>query len=129
MLEKYQKLEPQHRYKYWLDVGNFKSGGQVILGSTYIKQKKSLNGIKTNPKLKNIIELYPDLEKDDKQEIQEASCNVPQTMERDDLFVNSMIAEYAANLLWNMLREGYATVNGLFKNLQSYKTAPIPIDG
>ncbi|MBP7526719.1 MAG: PRTRC system ThiF family protein [Syntrophorhabdaceae bacterium] len=109
---------------YWLDTGNTQSTGQVILGTTApFKQPKACAEY-----LPHVIDLYKDIEGEDKKAYQGPSCSVEAAIRKQDLFVNQWIATCALEILWKMFRKGYLTVHGAFVNLDSFKVRPLPID-
>lgn len=115
---------------YWIDFGNTQKTGQVVIGS--LAPIVQPNGDYTNGPpsyLKTIIDLFPDIEKHDKEEIQGPSCSLADALSKQDLFVNSALATLGCDLLWKMFREGGIEYHGLFMNLQTMKVNPIPVGG
>lgn len=109
---------------YWLDTGNTQSTGQVILGTTApLKQPKACAEY-----LPHVIDLYRDIEGEDKKAYQGPSCSVEDAIRKQDLFINQWIAMCALEILWKMFRKGCLTVHGAFVNLDSFKVRPLPID-
>lgn len=109
---------------YWLDTGNTQSTGQVILGTTVpFKQPKACAEY-----LPHVIDLYKDIEGEDKKAYQGPSCSVEDAIRKQDLFTNQWIATCALEILWKMFRKGYLMVHGAFVNLDSFKVRPLPID-
>lgn len=103
---------PQNKSLYWIDCGNLKFTGQVIMGSQKIKQPEQVN-YETTDKLKTILDLYPDLK--DVENV--PSCSVSESLSRQDLLINSFIANFGVQMLWQLLRYQYIDYNGLFFNL------------
>lgn len=112
---------------YWLDMGNGKSSGQVMLGTGYfIKQPaKQPNCIGHLP---TILDLYPDLKKTEKSVGQGPSCSVAQALEKQDLFVNTAVSTFALDLLWKAFRQGYIEYHGCYINLDTFKVTPMAIN-
>lgn len=110
---------------YWLDTGNTKKRGQVVIGSIRKIKQPAKSKYKCIAKLPTLLDLFPNIEEHDQEEIQGPSCSVPQALARQDLFINSLIAQYAGDLLWNTLKEGFTLYNGEFINLESKKANPI----
>lgn len=112
---------------YWIDLGNAQSYGQVLLGTipAQIEQPKS-KIYKTVSHLKVITEYI------DYQEVKEKdsgpSCSLAEALEKQDLFINSTLAQLGCNLLWKMFREGILEYQGLFLNLETMKVNPIKIE-
>ncbi len=106
---------------YWLDIGNSARYGQVILGTIVnAKQPAKSNGVS---KLKHFFDEYRDV-KDDPDE---PSCSLAESLFRQDLFINKIMATYAADLLWNLLHNFVIYNRGIYVNLETLKTTPIPV--
>ena len=112
---------------YWIDYGNAKNIGQVVLGSfRNIKQSiydRKIVQKKTVKKLKNVCELFPDMVDDNTT----PSCSLAEALERQDLYINSTLANIGLALLWKLFREDYISYHGAFVNLQTFKINPIKI--
>lgn len=99
------------RDRYWLDLGNADTYGQVILGG---------HG------LKDFFDLNPELLKaKDPKDV--PSCSMAESLSRQDLFINSTIATLAGQLLWQLMRKGRISHHGYIVNLASGTTLPLPI--
>jgi len=108
---------------YWIDFGNSRDFGQVVIGSIQaIKQPQNDYGT-----LPTVIEFYPDLPSQDTEAIQGPSCSLAEALNKQDLFVNSALATLGCDLLWKMFREGGTEYRGLFMNLKSMKVNPINV--
>lgn len=125
--QNFDKTTQPEQIHYWLDTGNTKKGGQVVIGSIRKIKQPVKSKYKCIAKLPTLLDLYPDIEEHDKEEIQGPSCSVAQALARQDLFINSLIAQYAGDLLWNILKEGFTLYNGEFVNLESKKANPIKL--
>ena len=102
---------------YWIDCGNGKDFGQVVIGSLNIPQPKSKH--KTVSKLETIIEKFGNLKEFETEEIQGMeSCSLEASLSKQDLFINDLIAVHACDIIWKMLRHKYLEVNGCIVNLQ-----------
>lgn len=102
---------------YWLDTGNGKNFGQIILGSHKITQPKSK--YETVAKLPTVIEKFGDLKKFDNEEVQGIEgCSFASSINKQDLFINDIIACHACDLLWKLLKDKYITMNGTVVNLE-----------
>lgn len=130
-IDTYSKVADKHDYHvqnqvpyYWLDYGNMQSSGQVVLGTMQsIKQPKSKHNVFSE--LKTVIDLFPNIT--EQPEDDEPSCSIAEALNRQDLFINSTIAQYGLALLWKLLREAFITFQGMFLNLQTFQTNPILI--
>lgn len=94
---------------YWLDLGNSDHSGQVVLGG---------HGLPT------VLDLYPDLIKA-KDKKSAPSCSAAESLERQDLFINPLVATLAGNLLWKLMRTGRLTHHGYVINLNEGIALPI----
>ena len=113
-----------HNY-YWMDLGNSKSTGQVIMGSNgKIKQPAKSKG--TVATLKSVTDIYPNLEKFEKAD-DTPSCSLAEALTKQDLFINSTLAQLGANIIWKMFRELKIKYNGVYLNLETFTTNPIKI--
>lgn len=111
---------------YWLDFGNTQSTGQVVLGTIprKIKQPDSLI-YETVTSLKVVTRLcrYSRLKDKDSG----PSCSLAEALEKQDLFINSTLAQLGCNILWKMFRHGMIEHHGLYLNLTTMKVNPIMV--
>lgn len=107
---------PYEKRYFWLDVGNTRTTGQVVLGT-----------IEQDPALPTICEMFPDLMEQDKEQAQGPSCSLAQALNSQDLMVNTIMAGYAADLLWKIFRQPVMAHHGMYVNLETFKTNPIPV--
>jgi PRTRC genetic system ThiF family protein len=110
---------------YYLDCGNDTDRGQVVLGQTMpSRQRKASPG-----RLPHVGELFPDLVDPSKDADDETpSCSMADALRKQSLVINSAIAVQAFNLLWTLFRTGSLKYSGVFVNLATGRTNPIPID-
>ena len=52
---------------------------------------------------------------------------VPEALEKQDLFINSTLAQLGCNILWKMFRNGMIEHHGLYLNLSTMKMNPITV--
>lgn len=117
--------QPQNRNYYWMDLGNSKHFGQIVIGTAQeIDQPKKVKN--TISKLPNIMELHPDMKKHEDKD-NTPSCSLAEALEKQDLFINSCLAQYASNILWKMFREASIKYHGLYLNLETLSTSPINV--
>lgn len=62
-----------------------------------------------------------------KEEDSGPSCSLAEALEKQDLFINSTLAQFGCNILWKMFRNGMLEHHGLFLNLETMKVNPIVI--
>lgn len=123
--KKKQSANPSDRRYYWLDLGNMQKTGQCILGTlSPIKQPKS--EFKTKSALKSVVKKFPQLKKI-KEEDQGPSCSLAEALRKQDLFINSTLAQFGVNLIWKLFREGMISYHGAYVNLDSFIVNPIKI--
>lgn len=114
--------------KYWMDFGNSKHKGQVILST--VGNIKQPNSEKYNPipNLPFVTEEYGDILLQSEKEDNTPSCSLAQALEQQDLFINASLAQMGCKLLWSMFRYGMTKHRGCFHNLEDLRTSPILID-
>lgn len=105
---------------YWMDIGNTRKSGQVILGTLRkIKQPDK----RSASYLPGFFVEYPDIT-----ELRnEPSCSLAESLGKQDLFINKIMATYASNMIWQLLQEFRISYRGIYINLGSLKTQPILI--
>ena len=55
------------------------------------------------------------------------SCSLAEALAKQDLFINSSLANLGASLLWQLFREGMIFNRGFFLNLKEFRTLPLKI--
>ncbi|MBB5420673.1 PRTRC system ThiF family protein [Paraburkholderia atlantica] len=112
-------------HAYYLDCGNDTDRGQVVLGQTMPRGQR-----KASPdRLPHVGDLFPDLVDPSKDADDDTpSCSMADALRRQSLVINSAIAVQAFNLLWTLFRTGSLKYSGVFVNLTTARTNPIPID-
>lgn len=119
-------FEPWEEEFYWIDFGNGHQTGQVIIGTVDpIKQPKSnkYNLLQTLP---TFIDMFPP-SMIDKEEDEGPSCSLAQALNRQDLFINSTLANLGTNLIWKLIMQGEIEHRGLYLNLETLKTNPLTL--
>jgi len=117
--------EPTDDAYYWLDLGNLQKTGQAILGTLKkIKQPEQLQD--TVSELKTVIKMFPKLAKI-KEELQGPSCSLAEALEKQDLFINSTLAQFGCNLIWKLIRERSIKYQGCYLNLETMNVNPIKV--
>jgi len=122
-----QKYHGRNRVMYWLDFGNSRSSGQVILSTLEkITQPKSdlYQPIETLPL---VTDEFKELLNNSEQADNTPSCSLAEALTKQDLFINSALANCGASLLWQMFREGILFNRGFFLNLQDFRTQPLKV--
>ncbi len=116
LLLRYPSKQPYQRQFYWLDFGNSQKTGQVVLG-----------GIGANAvDLPNVVQLLPQIKKQ-KDKDTGPSCSLAEAIGKQDLYINSTLANLGLNILWKLFREGKIVNHGCFLNLDTLSVNPIKI--
>ena len=102
---------------YWLDFGNAKTTGQVVLGSTMLEEEHALKSITDYFDLTQV-----------KEEDQGPSCSLAEALHNQDLFINSTLANLGCNILWKLFTHGQIEHHGLFLNLETMDVTGIKVD-
>lgn len=109
---------------YWMDFGNSKDSGQVILSTiNNIKQPQSKK-FETVARLPFITDEFENLLKDSEND-NTPSCSLAEALTKQDLFINSSLANLGASLLWQMFRNGIIKYRGFFLNLKDFRAQPL----
>lgn len=111
---------------YWMDFGNTQTTGQVVLGTVPKKIRQPASRLyETVSSLKVITRLvkYARVKEEDSG----PSCSLAEALEKQDLFINSTLAQLGCNILWKMFRHGMTDHHGLYLNLETMRVNPIPV--
>lgn len=101
---------------YWLDFGNTNNTGQAILGTLFDSKVKLpcfdewAAKYKKPKKSKNI-----------------PSCSLAEALEKQDLLINSTLANSGMQILWKLFREGRTPYKGVIINLETLTSNPIKV--
>jgi len=117
-------IQPYDRFMYWIDFGNTRYTGQAILGSRNINQPISKK-YKTVSRLPTVTELFDYTKMKENNAI--PSCSLAEALKKQDLFINSTLAQLGCNLLWKLFIECAIEYQGIFLNLDTLKTNPLKI--
>jgi len=103
----------QYSLMYWLDLGNRKNTGQVVLASYDLI-------------LKSVIDLFKkDYQNPDSED--EPSCSLVIALQKQDLCINPMMAVFAQKILWDMFTRRTLNHHGFIINLDTLIFNTIPI--
>ena len=108
---------------YWLDLGNNADSGQFILGEPLNERNR-----RSRLRLRTATELYPEICDQALDEDGEPSCSAAESLERQEPFVNSTLAQNALALLARLFRYGETSYHGGFINLATGCTSVLRID-
>lgn len=101
---------------YWLDFGNTNNSGQAILG-TLFDCKQPLE----------CFDEWASKYKKPKKSKNTPSCSLAEALEKQDLLINSSLANSGMQLLWRLFREGKTPYKGVIINLETLTSNPIKI--
>ena len=127
ILEDFLKSRMHNIYErpfYWIDTGNSYDFGQVVMGTVGTIEQPKSKKFETVSKLKNIFENNWGAKFDAPNE---PSCSLAEAISRQDLMINTIVANYAIQLLWQMFRENVIFFQGYFINLNNGTTNPLRI--
>lgn len=109
----------------WLDMGNGKHAGQCVLGHVVQGNQEAL-------RLPNVFDLYPDLANPEHDSDDSAPrCSLAEALTGEngqDLFINATLASYSMNIIWQLFTKGEIDHHGITVDVQTLKSAPMPID-
>ena len=110
---------------YWLDYGNGKDTGQVILGTQRtLEQPKSK--FDTASYLPTVLDLFPNIDQVDEED-NTPSCSTEEALLKQDLFTNCMLAPFGMQILWNLFKQAKIEEQGAYVNMGTLKSNPIKI--
>lgn len=111
---------------YWMDFGNAQFTGQVLIGTirNKIAQPASKEYLAI-PGMNTVTEevSYSMLRDTDSG----PSCSLAEALRKQDLFINSMLAQAGCEILWKMIREGCTLHRGVYLNMETLRLTPIPV--
>ncbi|MGF7077742.1 PRTRC system ThiF family protein [Mucilaginibacter sp. UYCu711] len=117
----------RNQVKYWMDFGNSRSSGQVVL-STLEKIKQPASDLyRTVENLPLVTDEFKELLLSSEQADNTPSCSLAEALTKQDLFINSALANCGASLLWQLFREGILFNRGFFLNLKDFRTQPLKV--
>lgn len=113
--------------RYWMDFGNGKDTGQVILSTIgKVKQPKS-EKYETIDSLPFITDEFGELLRHSETDGDTPSCSLAEALEKQDLFINSTLAQMGCSMLWQLFRSGMTTQRGLFLNIADFRAVGLPV--
>jgi PRTRC genetic system ThiF family protein len=111
--------------RYWLDTGNRSNDGQVVLGEVPSRKRQTDD----KERLPHIGELYPQLIDPAAEDPDEGpSCSLAEALEKQSLYINSAVSDFAMNILWNLFTDGQIDTHGAFINLKRMMVTPLRAD-
>ncbi|MBW7892823.1 MAG: PRTRC system ThiF family protein [Chitinophagaceae bacterium] len=113
---------------YWMDFGNSRHTGQVILSTVGAIQQPSSKKYIPVDTLPFITDEFATLLAHSGNTDTTPSCSLAEALTRQDLFINSSLAQMGASLLWSLLREGMTENRGFFVNLKDFRSHPLKVE-
>ena len=108
---------------YWLDLGNNASSGQYVLG-----QPLNAANRRSAVRLRTVAELYPEIADTEAGEDPLPSCSAAEALERQEPFINQVLATSALAMLARLFRYGTLTHHGAFYNASTGRTSVLGVD-
>lgn len=115
---------PGRHPRYWLDLGNRASDGQVVLGEPPRGKKHRM----LRSRLPTVLELYPELSNRRIKEDNAPSCSLAEALGKQELFINQLVVTQGLQLLWQLFRRGRTSWHGAFVNAGTGRVNPLPVD-
>lgn len=116
-----------NRSRYWMDYGNSQYTGQVILSSIGNIRQPNSEKYETVASLPLVTEEFADLLLQSEAIDDTPSCSLAEALEKQDLYINSALAQMGCSLLWGLFRNGLTENRGFFLNLKDFRSQPIPV--
>ncbi|MCU6502343.1 PRTRC system ThiF family protein [Rugamonas sp. A1-17] len=115
-------LERHRTSFYYIDSGNGENTGQVLLGEVRKTRTEAY-------RLPHIGDLFPEMLNDKLDASDDMpSCSVAESLRKQSLAINMMMAVEILNLLWTLIHTGTLEYSGKFINLKSGTSVPIKTD-
>src|SRR5580704_11172677 len=108
---------------YWLDLGNNASSGQYVLG-----QPLNAANRRSAVRLRTVAELYPEIVDAEVGEDPLPSCSAAEALERQEPFINQLLATSALAMLARLFRYGSLTHHGAFYNASTGRMSVLGVD-
>ncbi|MCO4319980.1 PRTRC system ThiF family protein [Aliidiomarina quisquiliarum] len=105
----------------WLDGGNDKDSGQVVMGM-YPKK-----GCDDDQRVPSIYDLFTESLESNEYEPTD-SCSHEEAINKQDFGINDQIATQMIQILWRLIRHGEAEYHGVFIDLKSGEHNPLPLN-
>ncbi|KUJ58356.1 PRTRC system ThiF family protein [Chryseobacterium aquaticum] len=113
--------------KYWIDFGNNKYAGQVLLSTVGKIRQPESEKYETISNLPFVTEEFGELLKQSETDDDTPSCSLAEALEKQDLYINSTLAQMGCSLLFSLFRNGLTENRGFFLNLKNFHSQPIKV--
>jgi PRTRC genetic system ThiF family protein len=121
------RYERNHPY-YWMDFGNSRHTGQVLFSTVGKIVQPVSKKFQTTDHLPFVTDEFAELLSTVEQKDDTPSCSLAEALNKQDLFINSTLANAGASLLWQLLSEGMITSRGCFLNLKEGRMVPVKLE-
>jgi len=112
---------------YYMDFGNSRETGQVILSTIGKVAQPNSKQYRTIEQMPMVTDEFGELLQASEAGDNTPSCSLAEALTKQDLFINSALANVGASLLWQVLREGMLFNRGFFLNLKDFRTQPLKV--
>jgi PRTRC genetic system ThiF family protein len=111
---------------YWMDMGNSRFTGQVVLGTLVDIRQPESDLFRPVAHLPLITEEFKDL-LEAVDDTDEPSCSTAEALKKQDLNINTTLANYGSSLFWQLLQGGMIEKRGVFVNIKTFRTTPLMV--
>lgn len=118
------RLAIKHACKahYYLDCGNTEMTGQVVLGENNIRKEVEY-------RLPLAGEIFPELLDATLDKVDDGpSCSLAEALQKQNIMINTMVANCAVNLLATLFRTGSLSYHGNFINLNLGRISALQVE-
>lgn len=116
-----------NRPYYWMDFGNSRDSGQVILSTVGKIRQPQSEKFETVESLPFVTDEFRQLLKVSETQDDTPSCSLAEALERQDLFINSTLAQMGCSLPWSLFRNGLTENREFFLNLKNFQSQPLKL--
>ena len=117
----------RNQSKYWIDYGNSQYLGQVLLSTIGDIKQPNSEKYDTVAHLSFVTKEFGELLKQSETKDDTPSCSLAEALEKQDLYINSTLAQMGCSLLWSLFRNGLTENRGFFLNLKNFHSQPIKV--
>lgn len=117
----------RNQCKYWMDFGNSQYSGQVLLSTIIEIRQPNSERYETVENLPFVTDEFGELLKFSELEDDTPSCSLAEALEKQDLYINSTLAQMGSSLIWSLFRNGMTENRGFFLNLKNFHSQPIKL--
>lgn len=123
------RTSDQRPPRYWMDLGNDATSGQVILGEVEWDRDPDRFEREKRARLRHVVDLFPQMSAQaETEEPEPESCDLLTAVARQALTINRHMATWGYELLWQLFRYGGLDWHGVFVNARTGQVNPIPVD-